>query len=394
MAFGYDNHYFAMMAPAQKHISNVLLQEADVWAYHAGVKITPRKEYHIVPNAYAGKFRPDGKPYAGYNKLLTFVATDKGAAGRVKGFRLASLLIDEATEIPKPVFDVAITRLSQPQAQLWAITNPDDPSHWFKTELIDPYVGIDDDGEFRTNVNGYRHWQYNLLPECDNPLFRISHEDGRLNARGQEYIESLGFLSGAKEQQLKYSKWAAAGGLVHPFFWRSTLPDDDLPEFPRYVIVVDHAEASITAANLYGIHEGRLIQVDEYHHDAFSQGVLTFAAQAGEIKQAFASYGPIVAVVSDWGNAMLTALRDAFQMSITKAYKQDKYNRGIMLTNKLLEAGRLRTTSNCVHTHREAAIYKYKEGGKEQVIKEDDHHMDATHYAAVWYSMSEAYGRL
>lgn len=64
-------------------------------------------------------------------------ASDSRAEGKIRGLTLTASYIDEATLIPRDFFDMLLSRLSVKNAKMICTTNPDQESHWLKTDFID-----------------------------------------------------------------------------------------------------------------------------------------------------------------------------------------------------------------------------------------------------------------
>ena len=57
---------------------------------------------------------------------------------------------------------------------------------------------------------------------------------------------------------------------------------------------------------------------------------------------------------------------------------------GIRFTGALIQSGRLRFNSSCVHTFEEFGLYRWDEDAAEdKVVKENDHAMDSMRYLAM-----------
>lgn len=83
-------------------------------------------------------------------------ANDLRAEKRIRGATAAAAYVDEATLLPgSGYWSQLLNRLRLPGSQLFATTNPDNPNHWLKTDVID-----------RAAELGYRVWHFTL---ADNP---------------------------------------------------------------------------------------------------------------------------------------------------------------------------------------------------------------------------------
>lgn len=64
-------------------------------------------------------------------------ANDERAESKIRGMTLKGCYIDELTQIPRAFYLMTLSRLSMANAALIATTNPDAPTHYVKTEIID-----------------------------------------------------------------------------------------------------------------------------------------------------------------------------------------------------------------------------------------------------------------
>lgn len=69
-------------------------------------------------------------------------AADSRSEEKIRGTTYSGAYVDEATLEPRDFFFMLLSRLSTDGAKLFATTNPDNPNHWLKTEIIDK-PGID-----------------------------------------------------------------------------------------------------------------------------------------------------------------------------------------------------------------------------------------------------------
>lgn len=73
-----------------------------------------------------------------FNRLVWLEgANDERAEKNIRGTTLKGCYIDELTQIPQGFYMMILSRLSERGACLIATTNPDAPSHYVKTEIID-----------------------------------------------------------------------------------------------------------------------------------------------------------------------------------------------------------------------------------------------------------------
>lgn len=125
-------------------------------------------------------------------------ANDERAESKIRGMTLAGGYVDELTQIPFEFYTMLLSRLSIKNAKLYATTNPDAPSHWVKTEIID-------------NENIDRQiWNFQF---DDNIILKNENEEYFNNLRKE--FESMGevFL-----QRFIFGNWVLAEGLIYQQF--------------------------------------------------------------------------------------------------------------------------------------------------------------------------------
>lgn len=109
--------------------------------------------------------------------------------------------VQEATELTENDWEAITTRLRNWRVsfqQIMADCNPSYPTHWLKRRC--------DDG--KTRILESRHE--------DNP--QLFTPDGKITARGADYISKLDSLTGVRYQRLRKGIWVAAEGVIYEEF--------------------------------------------------------------------------------------------------------------------------------------------------------------------------------
>lgn len=70
-------------------------------------------------------------------KIRCIGANDKKSEGKIRGTTYAWAVCDEVSLYPENVFDMLMSRLSEPNAKCVCTTNPEEPNHWFKVRYLD-----------------------------------------------------------------------------------------------------------------------------------------------------------------------------------------------------------------------------------------------------------------
>lgn len=122
-------------------------------------------------------------------------ASDARAESKIRGLTLKGAYLDELTLFDEDFFVMLLSRLSEPDAKLFATTNPDSPNHWLMTNYIQ-----------RADEAGLDFLRIKFLID-DNPYL------------AKEYIKSLkAEYTGVFYERFINGDWVAAEGVVYPEF--------------------------------------------------------------------------------------------------------------------------------------------------------------------------------
>lgn len=122
-------------------------------------------------------------------------AGDIRAENKIRGLTLTGAYIDELTLVDEEFFIMLLSRLSEPDAKLFATTNPDSPNHWLMTN----YIARAEEGELD-------FLRIKFLID-DNPYL------------SDEYVKSLkSEYTGVFYDRFIKGEWKAAEGVVYPEF--------------------------------------------------------------------------------------------------------------------------------------------------------------------------------
>lgn len=125
-------------------------------------------------------------------------ASDERAESKIRGMTLAGAYVDELTQIPETFYSMLLSRLSVKNAKLFATTNPDAPSHWVKSNIID-------NDQIEKQV-----WTFTL---DDNEILKRENEEYFENLK-KEY-QSMG---GVFYERFILGHWVNAEGLIYTQF--------------------------------------------------------------------------------------------------------------------------------------------------------------------------------
>jgi PBSX family phage terminase large subunit len=357
---------------------------------------------HVAPEAleaglvqwYGGSAREAAQYRYTNGSTINVGGMDK--ATRVMSAEYDAIYVQEATELSEGDWEALTTRLRNGRIsfqQLIADCNPDTPTHWLKQRC--------DKGT--TLMLNSRHE--------DNPIYFDA--SGNLTERGTSYISKLDALTGVRLHRLRFGRWVAAEGVIYEEWDHTThlIDSFDVPwEWPRYwavdfgytnpMVIQRWAEDPDGRLYLYAEQYRTQLTVDEHaaltlsevtdadgkwiepkpqkilcDHDA--EGRVVFSRTIGMPTQAANKkvLDGIQAVqrrlrVAGDGKPRLFIMRDAVR-------DRDSH---------LVEAKKPTCTAD------EVPGYVWKDGGKEEPVKEDDHGADALRYLVADRDLRGSYG--
>lgn len=295
-------------------------------------------------------------------KIYIIPAVDERSEGKVRGLSLAGLYCDELTLIPQSFFTMALSRLSIPEAKLFATTNPDSPYHYIKTEFIDRQDELD-----------LKVFEFYL---DDNP----SLTDGFKNALKKEY-------RGLWYKRFIGGEWCLAEGVIFDFF-DNRLHVIDFPpgQAKEYLVGVDYGTINPTAFLLVG-YNPRLypnIWIErEYYYDSKEHNRQKTDSEYADDLKAFCKDLPISQIFIDPSAA-------SFKLECQRQGIRNLYDAnndvldGIRFVSSLFINGTLKICSQCANLIKEMASYRWddksKLSGIDKPLKQDDHLADCLRY--------------
>lgn len=318
----------------------------------------------------------DAQYYAGkqqlhlWGRLIYLIgANDETAQFNIQGATLAGAYVDEASVIPRSFFNMLLSRLSVPGAQLFATTNPDSPFHWLKTDFLDRSRELNSE-----MPNHIISWPF--LMEDNPSLDPVYKESLKREYRGlwyQRYIEG---------------KWVLAEGTIYDFFDQSLHCLDLPPTNPKFYIVgIDYGTMNPTAFALIGVNPEIHPQIwleQEYYWDSRKQNRQKTDAELAQDFKKFILGKPIKAIYIDPSAASLRAeLRKVGVDSLFDA--NNEVRDGISYQSSLIAKGTYKICRGCKKAIEEYGTYRWDEKsiklGIDKPLKENDHLMDAQRYA-------------
>ena len=265
-------------------------------------------------------------------------ANDTRAENKIRGMTLTGAYCDEITLYSEEFFAMLLSRLSMPDAKLFATTNPDSPQHWLMVKYIKRAAELD----------------MNILRFTidDNPFLDAAY----VTALKKEY-------TGVFYKRFILGQWVVADGACYPQFADNpgAYIIDELPEDARYISVgVDWGgNRSLTAfvATVFHGNYDRLTIIKDYHVEGRkgeidSNRVNTeFIRFLQALRQEFPNI-PVRYVFADSAEQyLISGLRKAISgtgIQIGDSKKVPIVQR-IICANSLFNTGRLKILRECKH---------------------------------------------
>ncbi|WP_449281241.1 PBSX family phage terminase large subunit [Leucobacter sp.] len=301
-------------------------------------------------------------------------ANDASSETKIRGLTVSLAYVDEATIIPEAFWDMLVTRLSVDGARLLATTNPGSKSHWLRKNWI-----------LQAKAKSLIHFAFTM---DDNP-----------SLSDQFKAEMKASYAGVFYQRFIQGLWTNAEGAVYSM-WnedRHLIKHADLPPIARTLAVgMDYGTTNPTVAILLGLTDEerpRLVVIDEWHYSAaehhgetlpdieLSRLFREWLAKDHGTDQAYVPPPEFVFL-----DPSAASMRSQLHHDGTTpwAAKNDVL-KGIQTIGSLLAQGKLLVTDRCKLFLAEVTEYEWDakaaEEGKDEVVKRDDHAMDAARYA-------------
>jgi PBSX family phage terminase large subunit len=281
----------------------------------------------------------------------------------------AGAYVDEATLVPEAYWTQLLARLSVKGAQLFATTNPDNPSHWLRKKFLN-----------RAGELNLKWWHFTLDDNTAlDPAYIASLKQEYTGLWYKRFIDGL---------------WVVAEGAVYDMWDPDRHVIDLLPPIWRWICAsVDYGTSNPFHALLLGIDASQTIYVaSEWRHSARdTRRSLTDAEYSAELKRWLAGYRqpgmhatgvtPEAIVVDPSAASFIEQLwRD--RMSPTPA--DNAVGDGIRLVSSVLAGGKLKVHRSCKALIDEFPGYswddKKAQRGVDAPIKVDDHGLDSLRY--------------
>jgi len=317
-------------------------------------------------------------------EVMIVGANDSKAVGRIQGATVALAYVDEAALMPEAFWNMLVSRLRVDGARLLATMNPASMNHWIRKKWI-----------LEAATKNLVSFHFTMK---DNP---------NLSA---EYIADMeASYSGVFYDRMIRGEWTNAAGAVYPM-WdpaRHVIPFDRMPRLQDVIgIGMDYGTTNTTTALMLGLTDergprdeprARLVLMDEWGYaPADHNNVrLTDAALSkrfrdwlpeehtpypSDMKPRFIMLDPAAASFHE------QLYRDLSGTGLAPWHADHAVSAGIATIGNLLDNDQLLVTDRCTGWQSEVTEYQWSdkatEKGEDEVVKVDDHYLDAGRYIA------------
>jgi PBSX family phage terminase large subunit len=312
-------------------------------------------------------------------------ANDVRSEEKIRGSSIEIAYVDEATLLPKGFWEMLLTRLRVKGARLLATTNPGSFNHWLRKDFV-----------LLAKKKNMIVFNFTMH---DNPLY---WENG---AEGPQYIADMEATFAGTVFYDRFIKglWTNAEGAVFPM-WNPklhTIRFDDMPRIERILGTgIDFGTSNASAALMVGLTayergvKRKLVLMDEWRydpHDAKNHGLTLApsdqaAAYAKWVRGSHTPEGSHLEVEYHVYDSAAAAFRDELRKydDILPTLAHKDVARGIGTLQNLLSKGQLLVTDRCEGFLSEVTEYRWDEKatekGVDDVVKKDDHSLDAARY--------------
>lgn len=297
-------------------------------------------------------------------KIYLEGANDARAESKIRGMTLQGAYCDELTLYGEDFFTMMLSRLSEPNAKLFATTNPDSPMHWLNKQYIER-----------------RHKLSMMLMTFlidDNTFLDPSY----VEELKKEYV-------GVFYDRFIKGEWVLAEGRVYPGFSEIDNVTEDIPEGGTYYISIDYGTLNPFSAGLWCVSDGKAVRIKEYYHSGRdTKRQLTdeeYHAELEKLIQYTDSEGVLQeyeidrVVIDPSAASFIACMRRHGKFRVKHAV--NTVIDGIRNVTSMLNSKRLFIHSSCKDSIKEFGLYSWDDKAQEdKVIKENDHAMDDIRY--------------
>lgn len=321
--------------------------------------LDPMRE--IWGSALVGTIGSDNTALLFGRKVYILGADNRKHVARLQGMTIEYAYGDEVTTWHEEVFQMLKSRLRCRHSFFDGTANPESPYHFLKAFL-----------ESKADV----YCQTSTID--DNPFLP------------PEFVENLKqeYAGTVYYDRFVLGRWAAAGGLVYPFFSADDpryVVDGFAPKHGsggRYFVSIDYGTYNPCSMGLWCVAGGVATRFRESYYDGRKNGRQRTDEEHYAELERLTSGVPVDSIIIDPSAAsFIETIRRHGRYRVRPA-ENDVLN-GIRVTACLLSAGKMQIDRSCKDSLREFGSYRWDEKKHyDAVLKEYDHAMDDTRYFA------------
>lgn len=289
-------------------------------------------------------------------------ANDESSETKIRGLGLVGAYADEITTWPENFWTMLLSRLSDPEAQLFGTTNPDHPSHWLKKDYLDRARDLD--------------------------LYRVRFRLRDNTSLTEKYIRNItNSYVGLWRKRYIEGEWVAAEGAIYGDVWDPEKHiEQETPALLRTWSGIDYGTTNPFVETVLGLGvDGRLHVAAEWRWDSrLRQRSLT----AGQYGRRLRAWHEKIQIQPEWVfiDPEEAAFRVELQQTGWKGVRaaDNAVLEGIRLQADLLARDKLRIHASCKGLIDEMPGYVWDPDADEDIpIKADDHSLDALRYGVL-----------
>lgn len=272
---------------------------------------------------------------------------------------LAGVLFDEVALMPQSFVNQATSRCSVEGAKMWFNCNPDGPYHWFKVEYLDK------------------------LEEKNAVHLHFTMDDNlSLSDKVKERYKRM--YSGIFYKRYILGLWCLAEGVIYDMFNENIHKvETEKRMYEKYYVSIDYGTQNATVFLLWGLCKDTWYIVKEYYYSGRNSGIQKSDVQySRDLKNFLENIIPVKIIVDPSAASFIKQLRDDGFNNISKA--DNDVLDGIRTVASALSLSLFKVNDCCSNTLMEFSSYvwdaKKASKGIEEVVKENDHAMDAIRY--------------
>ncbi len=260
-------------------------------------------------------------------------ASNAQSESKIRGMTLNGAYCDELTLFGEDFFTMLLSRLSAPDAKLFATTNPDLPTHWVKRDYLDN-------------------------DKVDLLSMKFTLEDNIFLPK--EYVDALkAEFTGVFYERFILGNWVAAEGIIYDAFSSKHIISSAemqrrLSESPLITSVVGVDYGGNKSASVFchvGFDAGfNNVYVLSEHYDSRNRSAESLISSFAEyISREKELHPTLTAAYCDSAEQLLIkSFRSAVRLDVKNALKRPVHTR-INMLNRLLTADRFFVCDECTH---------------------------------------------